>query len=91
MRHDRFAKKYIGHGYRKGYNKKSYYDEEEQDPSRYYPVKLCPYQQGKYRKKYGLSEFQYLQYSGKYGFGKYGYGKYGGRLQHGKRSGKYKF
>ena len=91
LRYGRFGKKYVGHGYRKGHIGKPYYDEEEQDPSRYYPVKPGPHQRGKYRKGYGLSKFQYRQYSGKYGIGKYGLGKNSGRLQYGRRFGNYKF
>ena len=47
LRYGRFGKKYVGHGYRKGHIGKPYYDEEEQDPSRYYPVKPGPHQRGK--------------------------------------------
>ena len=65
LRYGRFDKNYVGHGYRKGCNRKPYYDEEEQDPSRNYPVKLSPYQRGKYRKRYGLNMFQYRQDKGK--------------------------
>ena len=91
LRYGRFGKKYAGHSYRKGYNRKAYYDEEEQDPSRYYSVKLGAYQRGKYKKVYGLSKLQYRQYNRKYGIGKYGLGKYSGRLQYGRKFSNFKF
>ena len=90
LRYSRLGKSYLGYGYRKGY-RKPYYDEKGKDSSRFYPVKLGPYQRGKYRKGYGLSKFQFRQYSGKYTVGKYGPGKFGRRLQYSRRFGNYKF
>ena len=57
LRYGRFGKKYAGQGYQKGYNRKLFYDEEEQDPSRYYPVKVGAYQRGKYKKCMDLASF----------------------------------
>ena len=75
----RYGQNYLRYGYKNGYRRKSYYDEEEQDASRYYPKKHGRYQYGQFGLRYGIGKYSYGKYGKRYGFSKYGYGKYGGR------------
>ena len=75
----RYGQNYLRYGYKNGYRRKSYYDEEEQDASRYYPKKHGRYQYGQFGLRYGIGKYSYGKYGRRYGFSKYGYGKYGGR------------
>ena len=70
----RYGQNYLRYGYNKGRNRKVYYDEEEQDASRYYPKKYGRYQYGKYGRGFGFGKYRYGRYGQRYGLG---YGRYG--------------
>ena len=70
----RYGRNYLGYRYNKGHNRKVYYDEEEQDASRYYPRKYGRYQYGKYGRRFGFGKYRYGRYGQRYGLG---YGRYG--------------
>ena len=87
-----YGRNYLQYGYKKSYNRRLYYDEEDQDASPYYPKNHGNLQYGKYG--YGFGNYRYGIYGRGYGFGRYGkknrlgYGRLGkSYLGHGYRKG----